>query len=130
MSNIPSNLRYTKDHEWTLIGDDGTVTIGITEHAQEALGEIVYLELPTVGRELKKGDTLGVVESIKAVSDIYAPVAGKVVEAHSDLSADPSRINKDPYKDGWLLKVHVSDRSSLDGLMEAKAYADYVASLK
>jgi len=130
MSEYPDHLKYTKDHEWTRTESDGTIVCGITHHAQDALGEIVYLELPSAGRNLKKGETLGVVESIKAVSDIYSPITGKVVEAHSDLTNDPGRINQDPYKEGWLLRLEVTDKSTLEGLMDAKAYSDFVSKLK
>ncbi len=126
---FPENLRYTKDHEWALVGSDNVVTIGITSHAQDALGEIVYLELPKSERTLTKGDTLGVVESIKAVSDIYSPVTGVVVESHQDLTTDPAKINSDPYGAGWLLKIRVTDKSTLDGLMDSASYANFVATI-
>ena len=130
MSNktFPSDLKYTKDHEWMQVKGD-VVTVGITDHAQEALGEIVYLELPAVGRELKKGETLGVVESIKAVSDIYSPVTGKVVEVHSSLTQEPALLNTAPHSEGWLLRIEVTDKNTLDGLMDSKAYGDFVSSL-
>lgn len=130
MSNqFPSDLKYTKDHEWAKVEGD-VVTIGITDHAQNALGEVVFVEVPAVGKQLNKGDTFGVVESIKAVSDVYAPVTGKVVETHGDLSQDPGTLNKDPYKQGWLIKIQVTDQNSLQGLMSAAEYASYVENLK
>ena len=125
----PSELKYSKDHEWALFSGD-TITVGITDHAQDALGEIVFLELPAVGRDLKKGETLGVVESIKAVSDIYAPATGQVIETHKELTDNPGQINGDPYKQGWLLKMKITDKSSLDHLMDRDAYVKYVESLK
>ncbi len=127
--NFPAELRYTKDHEWTSQTSGDVITVGITDHAQEALGEIVFLELPAVGRELKKGDTLGVVESIKAVSDIYSPVTGKVVEVHGALPQEPGLINSAPHTDGWLVRIQVTDKSTLDGLLDSKAYTDYVSTL-
>ncbi|MEW6058098.1 MAG: glycine cleavage system protein GcvH [Bdellovibrionota bacterium] len=127
---FPSGLLYTKDHEWALHSSDDTVTIGITDHAQEALGEIVYVELPKTGRELKEHETFGVVESIKAVSDLYCPVAGTVIEVNSQLTNDPSLINRASYKDGWLIKVKLTDKNSLQGLMNATQYRAFVESLK
>jgi glycine cleavage system H protein len=125
---FPADLKYTKDHEWIQAKGD-VVTVGITDHAQEALGEIVFLELPALGRELKKGETLGVVESIKAVSDIYSPVTGKVVEVHSSLTQEPGLLNSAPHTEGWLLRIQLTDKGSLDGLMDNKAYGDFVSSL-
>lgn len=128
MSN-PTELKYTKDHEWAKI-EGKTITVGITDHAQKALGDIVYLELPSVGRELKKHEPFGVVESIKAVSDLYCPVAGKVIAANNDLMDEPAQINRDPYKAAWMVKIEVTDESSLSELMDAASYDKYVASLK
>jgi len=126
---FPSELKYTKDHEWTKT-DGKVVTVGITDHAQSALGDVVFVELPKLGRELKSHETFGVVESIKAVSDLYSPVAGKVVEINAELPDNPSSVNSDPYGSAWMIKVEVSDASTLSGLMDAKAYTDYVQSLK
>lgn len=128
--DFPKDLLFTKDHEWARVETDGTVTIGITEHAQEALGEIVFVELPKNGRELKSHDTFGVVESIKAVSDLYSPVAGTVIDTNQSASADPGLVNRSVYGDGWLIKVKVSDKSSLEGLLNASQYRAYVESLK
>ena len=125
---FPSELKYTKDHEWALI-QGKTVTIGITDHAQSALGDIVFVDLPKPGRNLKKGETFGVVESIKAVSDLYAPVTGTVLEIHSALSNDPSLVNKDPHVKAWMLKIEVTDPASLQDLMDAEAYSKYVETL-
>jgi glycine cleavage system H protein len=126
---FPAELKYTKDHEWARI-DGNKVTVGITDHAQSALGDVVFVELPTVGRQLKKGETFGVVESIKAVSDLYSPVAGKVVEVNSGLPDDPALVNREPHGGAWLVKIELSDTSSLSDLMDAQAYEGYVAGLK
>jgi glycine cleavage system H protein len=125
---FPENLKYTKDHEWAKI-EGNTVTIGITDHAQKSLGDIVFVELPAVGRTLKKGETFGVVESIKAVSDLYSPVTGKVIEAHSSLSDDPAEINRDPHGSAWMVKIQIEGAAGGD-LMSSGDYEKYVASLK
>jgi glycine cleavage system H protein len=123
--NFPEDLRYTKDHEWAR--SKGTrVIVGITEFAQEALGDIVYVELPAVGAEVKKGATFGVVESTKAVSDLYAPVSGKVVEINGPLVDAPEGINEEPYGKGWMIVVEQSDAQQLAELLDAKAYAAFV----
>ncbi len=125
MSNIPEKLKYSREHEWvTLEGD--LVVIGITDHAQEKLGEIVYLELPAKGEKIDKEEAFGVVESTKAVSDIYAPITGEIVEVNSGLVSTPERINKDPYEDGWLVKVKVADKKDLEGLLSDKEYANFL----
>ena len=126
---FPSGLLYTKDHEWAKTDGD-VVTVGITEHAQDALGEVVYVELPKIGRELKAHETFGVVESIKAVSDLYCPVAGSVLEVNATVSGDPALVNRSPHGDGWLIKLKLSDKKSLEGLMDAAKYKAYVESLK
>ena len=128
MSN-PTDLKYTKDHEWAKV-EGKTITIGITDHAQKALGDIVFVELPAAGRMLKKHETFGVVESIKAVSDLYSPVAGKVTAANTGLSDDPAQINRDPYKGAWMIKLELTDESSTADLMDAAAYNSYCAALK
>lgn len=128
--DFPNGLLYTKDHEWANHGSDDVVTIGITDHAQESLGEVVYVELPKIGRELKTHETFGVVESIKAVSDLYSPVAGTVVEINEAASGDPSLVNREPYKNGWLIRIKLKDKSSLSGLMNALDYRKFVESLK
>ena len=122
MSNIPNELRYTQSHEWVSIEADGNARIGITDHAQEALGDLVFVELPAVGDETDQGDSVAVVESVKAASDIYAPVTGEVVAINEDLEDDPGLINNDPYGDGWLYEVALSDESELDDLLDAEAY--------
>lgn len=127
--NFPANLKYTRDHEWALV-EGNVVTVGITDHAQSALGDVVYVDLPKVGRELKSGETFGVVESIKAVSDLYSPLAGKVVAVNDGLPNDPSAVNKDAYGSAWMVKIEITDMSALNALMDSAAYTSYVASLK
>ena len=123
MSNIPSHLKYTESHKWVDAGEDGTARIGISDHAQEALGDLVFVELPAVGDEIGQGDPCAVVESVKAASDIYAPVSGKVIAVNDALDEDPAIINTEPYDDGWLFQLELSDSSELDGLKDAETYA-------
>jgi len=123
--NFPDDLRYTKDHEWART-KGGRVVIGITEFATDQLGDIVYVELPAVGEQVTKGETFGVVESTKAVSDLYAPVSGKVVEVNSPLVDAPEGVNEDPYGDGWMIAVEPSEPKELEALLDAKAYAALV----
>lgn len=127
--NFPAELRYTKDHEWARL-EGKTITIGITDHAQSALGDVVFVELPKVGRELKEHETFGVVESIKAVSDLYSPIAGRVTDSNAELPNQPAQVNSDPYKSGWMIKLEPSDPAAFERLMDAKAYSALVASLK
>ena len=122
----PPGLKYSKEHEWVAT-EESVATIGITDHAQEQLGEIVYIELPAIGEKVSKDDPFGVVESVKTVSDIYAPVSGTVVEVNEDLPESPEVVNEDPYGDGWLIKVKVSDPADLEDLMENDEYAELVA---
>jgi glycine cleavage system H protein len=112
---------YTQDHEWISVNGD-TATVGITSYAQEQLGDLVYVELPEVGREVAKGDEAIVVESVKAASDVYAPVSGEVTEVNSALGDDPALVNRSPEADGWLIRLKISDKSELDGLMDEAAY--------
>ncbi|WP_431023280.1 glycine cleavage system protein GcvH [Halomonas sp. H5] len=123
MSNIPANLRYTDSHEWVLDNGDGTVTLGITDHAQQALGDVVFVELPEVGRGLDAGEEFGVIESVKAASDLYAPLAGEVLEANEALEDAPETVNESPYEDGWIAKLKLADAGALEGLLDAEAYA-------
>ena len=124
--NTPNDLRYTEEHEWVrLEGDVGT--IGITDHAQEALGDIVFVELPEVGRTVNRGDEACAIESSKAASDIYAPVGGTVVEVNQAAAENPALVNEDPYGKGWIYKIRLANPKELDGLMDAKAYAAKVA---
>jgi glycine cleavage system H protein len=126
---FPEDLKYTKDHEWAKV-DGNTITIGITDHAQSALGDVVYIELPPLGRVLKKGDTFGVVESIKAVSDLYSPVTGRVVASNTPLIDDPSQINKDPQGIAWMVKIELTDLASTKDLLDAKTYSKLGETLK
>jgi glycine cleavage system H protein len=118
----PSDLKYTKDHEW-IRADGGSASVGITDYAQKALGDVVYLELPDVGRTLKKGEVFGTIESVKAVSELYAPVSGEVTEVHSALVQHPETVNKTPH-DAWMIKVKVADPGEVGELLDAKAYTD------
>lgn len=124
MSHVPAELKYTESHEWISVEADGTVRIGITDHAQEALGDLVFVELPSVEDTMDQGDPCAVVESVKAASDIYAPITGEVVAINEELEDNPGVINSDPYGDGWLFQVNPSDLSELDGLLDAEAYED------
>jgi glycine cleavage system H protein len=123
---IPQGLKYSKEHEWVAT-EDNVATIGITDHAQDQLGEIVYIELPAVGDKVSKDDPFGVVESVKAVSDIYAPVTGVVIEINEDLPESPETVNEDPYGDGWLIKVKITDVTDLEDLMDADEYTELLA---
>jgi glycine cleavage system H protein len=126
---FPEDLKYSREHEWVLV-EGAVVTIGITDYAQEQLGDIVFVELPAVGDKVSKEDAFGVVESVKAVSDVYAPVSGKVVEVNDDLPENPEMLNEDPYSDGWMIKVEMSDPDELGDLMSAVEYEEYVAEEK
>lgn len=121
MSNLPANLRYAASHEWVLDHQDGTVTVGITDHAQQALGDVVFVELPEVGQSLSKGKEFGVIESVKAASDLYSPVDGEVIEVNEALEDAPETVNEAPYEGGWIMKVRV-DGQALEGLLDADAY--------
>lgn len=123
MSNIPADLKYTESHEWVRAEADGTVTVGITEFAQDALGDIVFVELPKVGATFTAGDDAAVVESVKAASDIYAPVSGEVVAVNDAVTGAPESINADAYAN-WLFKIKPSDASAIDGLLDAAAYGN------
>jgi glycine cleavage system H protein len=125
----PENFRYTKEHEWVLAEGDNA-TIGITEHAQEELGDIVYVDLPKVGAQLAQGKSLGSVESVKAVSDVYSPVSGEVTEANATLADKPESLNQDPHGAAWLVKVKLSNPSEIQSLMTAADYAAYVGAEK
>jgi glycine cleavage system H protein len=123
MSEIPNDLKYTKDHEWAR-QQGGVVVVGVTAHAQEALGDVVYVELPKVGSTITSGKQFGVIESTKAVSELYAPVSGKVVKVNDTLSEKPDTVNADPYGAGWIIEVELSDPKQLDGLLSPQAYGD------
>lgn len=125
MSNIPANLKYTKEHEWTL-QNDNILTVGITDFAQSSLGDIVFMELPDVGRKLNAGQAFGVVESIKSVSDLYSPVTGEVIERNSDLVDSPDNCNKSPYE-SWMIKIKISNPSELNNLLSNDQYSKIIA---
>ncbi|MFT7286573.1 MAG: glycine cleavage system H protein [Halieaceae bacterium] len=128
MSQVLPELRYARSHEWVRVEDDGTVTVGISDHAQEALGDVVFIELPDEGALLAAGDEAGVVESVKAASDIYAPVTGTVVAVNSELEDTPETVNADAYNDGWLFRLQPSDATEVESLlMDATAYQSYCA---
>jgi glycine cleavage system H protein len=122
MSELPGDLLYTKDHEWLRREDDGTVTVGITDHAATSLGDLVYVELPEVGQEVESDGEMAVVESVKAASDVYAPVAGTVVAVNEDLADDPEKINSEPYGEGWIVRLTPTDDIDESGLMSPDAY--------
>ena len=122
------SLYFTKEHEWVRVDGD-TATVGISNHAQEALGDIVFAEVPEGGRQVSKGQEAAVVESVKAASDVYAPVSGEIIEGNSAVADDPSLINSDPEGEGWFFKLKLADQGELDGLMDEAAYRDFVASL-
>ena len=124
MSETPSELKYLATHEWARLEEDGTVTIGITDHAQDALGDVVYVELPEEGQDLSSGDEAGVVESVKAASDIYSPVSGSVVAINELLDDEPEKVNQDPYGDGWFFKVEPADVGELEEMLDADAYTE------
>jgi len=121
--DCPVDLKYTKDHEW-IKAEGEEVTVGVTDYAQDALGDVVFVELPKVGDEVEKGKSAGVVESVKSVSDIYAPVSGTVTEVNTELESTPESVNKSPYESGWMFKVKVGDESELEGLMSAEEYIE------
>ena len=127
MSNIPAELRYTNTHEWVADNGDGTVTVGITDHAQELLGDIVFIEAVDAERELDAGEEYTVIESVKAASDSYAPIAGTVVEFNEALEDAPETVNEEPYTDGWIMKLRVNDAADLNSLLDAEGYAEVVA---
>ncbi|HYC72236.1 MAG TPA: glycine cleavage system protein GcvH [Opitutaceae bacterium] len=123
MSNIPSELRYAKSHEWLKVASDGTALVGITDYAQSSLGDITFVQLPKPGATFKAGEAFGVVESVKAASDLYAPVAGTVVEVNSALDAHPEKVNQAPYAEGWILKLKLANPADAAGLLAAAEYA-------
>lgn len=125
MSELPGDLRYTSDHEWLRKEEDGSVTIGITDHAQSALGDLVYVELPEVGQEIDSGGEMAVVESVKAASDVYAPVSGTVLEVNTELEDEPEKLNGDPYGDGWIVRMQPND-DNLGDTMDPDAYQEFL----
>ena len=123
MSQVPADLRYTKDHEWIKGGADGTAVIGITDHAQAALGDVTFVDLPKPGASFKHGDVFGTVESVKAASDLYSPVSCEILEANSDLNNSPDLVNREPYGGAWMIKVKVKDPGEVARLLDAAGYA-------
>ncbi len=126
MSNVPADLRYAKSHEWLKVSSDGTALVGITDYAQNSLGDITFVQVPKVGAALKAGEPFGVVESVKAASDVYAPVAGTVIEVNKALDANPEKVNQSPYADGWMLKLKLANPADAASLLAA---ADYEKSI-
>jgi glycine cleavage system H protein len=124
--NIPDNLLYTEEHEWVQV-EDGVATVGITDHAQSELGDIVFVELPEVGSQTKQMEPFGSIEAVKAVSDLYAPLSGEVVEVNPSLEESPEVINQDPYGEGWMIKIRLSDSSELDRLLSAEDYRKLIS---
>ncbi len=124
--DIPEGYRFTEDHEWARQEDDGTITVGISWHAQDLLGDIVYVELPEEGESVEDGEEFGVVESVKAASDLYSPISGEVVAVNHDLDNGPEAVNESPYEDGWMIRVSPADESAFSELMDAEQYAGFV----
>ena len=122
MSNVPSDLRYLKSHEWARLEADGTITIGISDHAQQALGDLVFAEVPEAGRRVTAGEACAVVESVKAASDVYSPVSGEVVAGNADLGGRPELINQEPYGAGWLMRIRPDDTTQFAAMLDAKSY--------
>ena len=127
MSEAPGELKYSKSHEWVRLNDDGSVTVGITDHAQELLGDLVYVEVPEAGSELDAEQACAVVESVKAASDVYAPLAGTVLEVNESLADSPEAVNRDAYGDGWIMKLKPADSNALNELMDAGEYQEFIA---
>lgn len=128
MSEVPGDLRYSKSHEWVRVNEDGTVTTGISDHAQEQLGDLVFVELPEIDHEVEAEEACAVVESVKAASDVYAPIAGTVVETNEDLADAPEAVNQDPYGAGWLMRLQPSSVDDVDRLMSPEEYQEFIES--
>ena len=126
MSNIPSDLRYATTHEWVRPEGDGTFTVGISEHAQELLGDMVFVELPDVGATVSAGDDIAVAESVKAASDVYAPIGGEIVGVNEELEDSPELVNSDPFGDGWLFRIKADDAQEVEGLLDAEGYENSI----
>ena len=126
MSEVPAELKYLSTHEWVLI-EDNIATVGVSDHAQELLGDLVYVELPDEGSSVSAGDSVGVIESVKAASDTYAPVTGEVIDVNGELEDSPERINSDPYGDGWMYKIQMEDAEEVSDLLDSEAYAESIA---
>ncbi|KAF0095324.1 MAG: glycine cleavage system H protein [Puniceicoccaceae bacterium 5H] len=126
MSDIPAELKYTKEHEWLQLLDDGTARIGITDYAQQSLGDVTFVELPEPGTTYAKGDTFGVVESVKAASDLFMPIAGEIVAVNEELADAPESLNDNPYEDGWIVQVKIENEDDLKDLLDPAAYGEIV----
>ncbi len=126
MSSIPENCKYSKTHEWVRMESDGSMTIGITEHAQDLLGDMVFIELPEMGKTINAGDEIGVLESVKAAADLYTPLSGDIIEINEALIDSPSLLNSDPYGDGWLFKIKISNENEINELFSANQYVQYI----
>ena len=126
MSEVPTELKFLSSHEWVMV-EDNVATIGVSDHAQELLGDLVYVELPETWSDVAAGDSVGVIESVKAASDTYAPISGEIIEVNSDLEDSPDRINADPYGDGWMYRMSIEDPEELENLLGAEAYTDSIA---
>lgn len=126
MSNVPSDLKYVSSHEWIRLEDDGSVTVGITDHAQELLGDVVYVELPEIDSDVALDDEIAVVESVKAASDIFAPLSGTIIEVNEALEDAPETVNSSPYDDGWMFKMKPSEESEINNLLDSEAYASEI----
>jgi len=128
MSNVPGDLRYTRSHEWVRTLPDGSVEIGITDHAQAALGDLVFVEVPEAGRQVSGGDAFAVVESVKAASDVYSPLGGEVIAGNDALAAQPELVNQDPYGQGWLVRLRPTSAADVEALLDASRYSEHLAS--
>jgi len=126
MSDVPTELKFLSTHEWVLV-EDNVATIGVSDHAQELLGDLVYVELPEQGSTVAAGDSVGVIESVKAASDTYAPVSGEIIEVNDELEDSPEKINNDPYGDGWMYKIAIEDPEEVENLLNAEAYSNSIA---
>ena len=126
MTDFPENLKYTKDHEWLKKLDDGNFLVGITHHAQDSLGDVTFVELPEIGSSFMENDVFGVVESVKAASDLFMPIEGEVVECNEELNDSPEKVNQDPYGDGWMIKISSRNISNMDKLMDSQSYQSEV----
>lgn len=128
MSNVPGDLRYTRSHEWVRTLPDGSVEIGISDHAQGALGDLVFVEVPETGRQVSGGDAFAVVESVKAASDVYSPIAGEVIAGNDALAAQPELVNQDPYGQGWIARLRPASAADVEALLDASQYSEHLAS--
>lgn len=126
MTKVPSELLYTKDHEWVQKKNDGSYLVGITDHAQDSLGDVTFVEMPTVGDDFNSGEVFGVVESVKAASDLYMPIAGRIAEVNEDLNEAPEKVNTDPYSEGWMIRISPSEKSDINSLLDGTQYSSEI----